>query len=60
VPLSNYDSAFGGKPGSAREALVAMRKEYGAKKGTSAFYATANKRLKRRKRRVKRTQTYPS
>jgi hypothetical protein len=48
VPVSRYDKSFGGKRGSAAEALAAMRSQYGAKKGTSVFYATINKRKKRK------------
>jgi hypothetical protein len=47
MPISNYDPLYGNKPGAASEALGAMRKRYGQKKGTSVFYATANKRKKR-------------
>jgi hypothetical protein len=48
VPVSRYNKSFGGKRGSAAEALAAMRSQYGAKKGTSVFYATINKRKKRK------------
>jgi hypothetical protein len=53
MPIGKYDSAFGGKRGSAGKALAAMRAEYGAKKGTQVFYATKNKRRRRRRRRYK-------
>lgn len=43
MPVSSYDRLFGGKGGAAK-ALRAMIKKYGAKKGTSIFYALANKR----------------
>lgn len=38
MPISKY---FGGH---GRKVMNAMRNEYGKKKGTSIFYATANKR----------------
>lgn len=47
MPLRKYDPQYGGKEGSARKVLSAMRKEYGRKKGTSVFYALANKRKKK-------------
>lgn len=48
MPLSKYNQAFGGKPGSASEAHASMLKQYGSKKGESVFYATKNKNLKRK------------
>jgi hypothetical protein len=50
MPLSNYDSLFGGKPGAAAEALAAMKKEYGQKKGEQVFYAKVNRLRSARKR----------
>jgi hypothetical protein len=47
MPLSRYNSAFGGSKGSAEKAHAAMVKEYGAKKGESVFYATVNKKKAR-------------
>ena len=44
MPLSKYNKAFGGKPGSAEKAHAAMISEYGAKKGERVFYATKNKK----------------
>ena len=44
APLSKYFSGHGS------EVLEAMIKRHGAKKGTSVFYATANKRKKRKKK----------
>lgn len=44
MPLSRYNSAFGGGKGSAEKAHAAMVKEYGAKQGESVFYATVNKK----------------
>jgi hypothetical protein len=38
-PLSRYDSAYGGKPGSARKALASMRETYGKEKADRVFYA---------------------
>ena len=49
MPVSKYNSAFGGKKGSAEKALESMKKEYGEKKGTAVFYATKNKRSKKGK-----------
>jgi hypothetical protein len=43
MPLSEYNKAFGGSKGSAAKAHAAMVSKYGAKKGESVFYATANK-----------------
>ena len=45
MPLSKYDSEFGGK-GGAQKAHDAMAKQYGAKKGEQVFYATKNKKKK--------------
>jgi pectate lyase len=50
MPVSKYNSAFGGKKGSASKALASMRKTYGGDKATSVFYATVNKRKKRKPR----------
>ena len=44
MPLSMYNSAFGGKPGSASKAMASMQRQYGKPKGTKVFYATKNKR----------------
>lgn len=44
MPVSKYDKYYGSKKGSASKALNAMREQYGDKKGTSVFYALANKR----------------
>jgi hypothetical protein len=44
MPLSKYNTAFGGKPGAAVKAMRSMQKTYGPKKGESVFYATKNKR----------------
>ena len=49
MPLSKYNAAFGGTPGSASEAHAAMVKQYGAKKGEQVFYATKNKRIKQKR-----------
>ena len=51
MPLAKYDRHFGGKGGAAK-AHAAMAKEYGAEKGEAVFYATMNKRKKRRRRSV--------
>jgi len=37
MPISEYYK------GSGRKVMAAMKKKYGAKKGKSVFYATANK-----------------
>lgn len=43
MPLKNYDKSFGGKPGSAMKAHMAMLKTYPSKKeADKGFYATAN------------------
>lgn len=47
MPLSKYNSAFGGSKGSAEKAHAAMVKEYGAAKGESVFYATVNRKKAR-------------
>ena len=52
MPLSKYDKEFGGKGGAAK-AHAAMMSEYGAKKGEQVFYATMNKRKKKRKKKGK-------
>ena len=44
MPVSKYNSAFGGKPGAALKAMHSMQRQYGPKKGESVFYATKNKR----------------
>ena len=49
MPLSKYDRYFGGKGGAAK-AHSAMVSEYGEKKGEEVFYATKNKRKKRKGR----------
>lgn len=47
MPLSAYDSYFGGKPGSAAEAHAAMIRQYGSKKkADEVFYALVNQRKK--------------
>lgn len=51
MPISRYDSSYGGKQGSAGKALQAMISRYGSEKGKRVFYATANKRRRRKKRR---------
>lgn len=38
MPISNYDSLFGGK-GSAQKLMNALIKQYGEKRGESIFYA---------------------
>lgn len=48
MPLSKYNAQFGGKAGSAAEAHAAMVKQYGAKKGEQVFYATKNKKKRKR------------
>jgi hypothetical protein len=47
VPLSKYNSSFGGKKGSAEKAHSAMVEQYGKEKGEQVFYATKNKRKKK-------------
>ena len=49
MPVAKYNAQFGGKKGAASKALASMRKQYGDK-GTSVFYATVNKRKKRKPR----------
>lgn len=44
MPLSKYFA------GSGEKVMATMKSEYGAKKGERVFYATANKRGKKRKR----------
>ncbi len=46
MPMSKYNSYFGGKPGAASKAMEAMQKEYGPDKGEHIFYALKNKRKK--------------
>lgn len=64
MPLSKYDTAFGGKKGSAEKAHAAMAKQYGAKKGERVFYATKNKRAagnaKAAKRRLRKKHRGPA
>jgi len=48
MPLSRYDSYFGGK-GGASKAHSNMVSQYGEKKGESVFYALKNKRKKARR-----------
>ena len=48
MPMSKYDKHFGGKGGAAK-AHAAMVKEYGADKGEQVFYATMNKKKKRKR-----------
>jgi hypothetical protein len=43
MPVSKYDKYYGSKKGSASKALNALRERYGTAKGTSIFYAKANK-----------------
>ncbi len=43
MPIRKYDALYGGR-GSASKALESMKEQYGDKKGTSVFYALANKR----------------
>jgi hypothetical protein len=43
MPMSEYDKYFGKKKKAAQKAAAAMKKQYGAKKGKSVFYATINK-----------------
>lgn len=43
MPVSKYNKFYGGQKGSAAKALEAMRSRYGDAKGTSIFYAKANK-----------------
>jgi hypothetical protein len=50
VPISKYDSYFGGKKGAAEKTLAAMVKEYGPEKGKRIFYATKNRNAKRKKK----------
>lgn len=48
MPLSLYNTYFGGKPGAAAKARQHMQQTYGDKKGTSVFYATMNKKKNQR------------
>ena len=43
-PVSNYNRAFGGKPGSARKAKSSMEEQYGKERGERIFYATVAKK----------------
>jgi hypothetical protein len=54
MPIARYDAAYGGKKGAAQEALSSMIRQYGQKKGTSVFYATANRNKKKRKGKLSR------
>jgi hypothetical protein len=47
MPIEKYDKHFGGK-GGASKALAAMKKQYGDKKGEEVFYATMNKKKKKK------------
>lgn len=42
-PDPGDDAYFGGKPGAAKEAFDAMKKQYGDEKGEEVYYATRNK-----------------
>lgn len=42
-PEPGDDAYFGGKPGAAKEAYEAMKKQYGDEKGEEVYYATRNK-----------------
>ena len=44
MPVKTYNKYFGGKPGSAVKAYLAMIRQYGKEKGKSVFYATLNKK----------------
>lgn len=46
MPLSKYNTQFGGKPGSAAKAKAAMAKQYGSARSEGIFYALMNKRKK--------------
>lgn len=48
MPISKYNKFFGGKKGSAMKAKSAMAEQYGAEKGEKVFYATKNKRKKKK------------
>ncbi len=50
MPLSKYNEAFGGKPGSAAKAHASMVEQYGSEKGEHVFYATKNARMKQARR----------
>jgi hypothetical protein len=50
MPLSRYNKAFGGKPGSASKAHASMVGQYGPVKGERVFYATMNKRKGQKKK----------
>lgn len=49
MPLSKYNTQFGGKPGSAAKAHAAMSEQYGSKRGKAIFYMLKNKRKKKAK-----------
>lgn len=51
MPLSSYNAG-------ARKALAAMKKQYGAKRGASIFYAHANRVGKGKTRLQKVNSTY--
>ena len=44
MPMSKYNKAYGGAPGSAAKAHAAMVSQYGKDKGERVFYATVNKK----------------
>jgi hypothetical protein len=44
MPLSKYNTQFGGKPGSASKAHSAMQEQYGSKRGEAIFHMLKNKR----------------
>ena len=48
MPISKYNTYFGGKEGSAEKAYSAMSKEYGKEKGKSVFYALINSKKKKK------------
>ena len=58
MPLSKYNSAFGGKKGSASKAYRAMAKQYGSKKGEQVFYATKNKNLNKQSEQEDRVRRF--
>jgi hypothetical protein len=43
-PDPGDDTYFGGKPGAAKEAFEAMKKQYGDEKGEEVYYRTRNKK----------------
>jgi hypothetical protein len=44
VPLDRYDSAFGGKAGSAKKVRASLIKQHGEKEGNRIFYAMVRDR----------------